>query len=148
MQVIDVFIQVVKKQLSVIQELIGLAERKREQISNAEQVAMITHQEEELLVQLERLEKERHQLFDIVSPGETMPEWLERTKHPVLTELFQELQEGVARLQSVNLVNQELISESLNFIQFSLNLFINDSPSTYEKKGQQSSHKSLFDRKV
>ena len=63
MQVIDVFIQVVKKQLSVIQELIGLAERKREQISNAEQVAMITHQEEELLVQLERLEKERHQLL-------------------------------------------------------------------------------------
>lgn len=148
MQVIDAFIQVLEQQDSLIKELIALAEKKQEQIGDAEQVGMITQKEQESLVELAEAEQERHRLFDIISPSESMSEWLNRTNHPVLTQLFQELQDGFSRLQSINETNQELIQESLNFIQFSLNLFINDTPSTYEKKGQQSSSKSLFDRKV
>lgn len=148
MQVIDTFINVIKEEIELIGELVGLAEKKQNYINDAEQVGTISHQEQKLIDKLEKLEQERHQLLDIISPTKTMQEWLNETGDPIVNGLFQELQDKLSRLRLVNYTNQELIRESLNFVQFSLNLLIEDSPGTYAKEGQQSNHKSLFDRKV
>lgn len=148
MQVIDAFIRVLEQQVVLTGTLVSLAEKKYEHINDAQQVAMITQEEIELVEQLQEIDKERYNLFDVISPSLTMREWLERTNHPVLRKTFQELEENFSRLQSVTKTNQELIQESLDFVNFSLNLLVDDGPGTYEKKGQQSSNKTLFDRKV
>lgn len=148
MQVIDSFIRVLEQQVVLIGTLVALAEKKHEHINDAQQVAMITQEEMELVEQLQVIDKERHSLFDVISPSLTMREWIDQTNDPVFKEIFHKLEEKFSRLRSITKTNQELIRESLNFVHFSLNLLVDDGPGTYEKKGQQSSNKTLFDRKV
>jgi len=44
--------------------------------------------------------------------------------------------------------NQLLLQESLAFVQFNLNILLNDQAQTYAKPGIKSSTRSIFDRKV
>jgi flagellar biosynthesis/type III secretory pathway chaperone len=63
--------------------------------------------------------------------------------------LLLELTENLARLQSLNDLNQELLAQSLSYVQFSLNLFVGDDTSpTYTRPGANPAGRSIFDRKV
>ena len=145
-------IAVLKTEAQLLEELIELSTAKQNQINNAQEVAKLAGQEQELLKQVEAWDRERTLLFDALAPGQSLEEWLlglseekQRIAAPIITDLVQK----VALLQSLNDLNQQLLAESLAYVQFSLNVLLGDDGApTYVRTGAGSSGKTIFDRKV
>lgn len=148
MQVIDAFIEVIHQEIKIVEDLTALGMEKQTAINDFEKIEMISRAEQELLADLEKCEAQRVQLFDVIAPGMSLAEWLDQQHDLDLRELFADLQAKNNGLQEINKINQELIQESLAFIQFNLNLFVDDAPQTYSKPGTQNVTRSIFDRKV
>lgn len=148
MQVIDEFVEVVYQEIEIIKKLAALGTEKQTSINDFEKIEMISRSEQELVNDLEKYEHQRVQLFDVIAPTMSLNEWLEQQDEPKLKELFVDLHQKNSELQEINKINQQLIHESLAFIQFNLNLFVDDAPQTYNKPGTQNVTRSIFDRKV
>lgn len=101
---------------------------------------------------MEEIDKDRARLFDVLSLGKNLEDWLislENQQQMAVGPLLLELTENLAILQSLNDLNQELLAQSLSYVQFSLNLFMGDDTSpTYTRPGSNATTKSIFDRKV
>ncbi len=66
-----------------------------------------------------------------------------------LEDLKEELLELMIDIQSRNALNNDLIIENLQWLDFNINLISNvQSPPTYDKENKKQSSNSLFDRKV
>lgn len=148
MQVIDAFINVIQQQIKVIESLMTLGIEKQTLINDYEKIEDISRSEQELLADLEKYEDQRIELFDVIAPEMSLGQWLDLQPQSELHDLFADLQVKHGELQRINQINQELIQESLAFIQFNLNLFVDDSPKTYSRPGTQNVTRSIFDRKV
>jgi flagellar biosynthesis/type III secretory pathway chaperone len=152
MTVWDEFIAVLQTENKLLLELIDLGSAKQKRINDAAEVSRLAGEEQSCLTRLEEADKVRTALFDVLSGGKKLEEWLmsldaeaEERVSPLLLELTQNL----GRLQSLNDLNQELLAQSLSYVQFSLNLFMGDDTSpTYTRPGGSTTGKSIFDRKV
>ncbi|MCK9526901.1 MAG: flagellar protein FlgN [Limnochordia bacterium] len=152
MTVWDDFLAVVKSENEILRELVELSVAKQRQINNAQEVSRLAGEEQTRLTRLEAIDKERSELFDVLSVGKSLEEWLtslDGEQQEEVAPLLLDLTENLGRLQSLNDLNQELLTQSLSYVQFSLNLLIGDDTSpTYTRPGANTAGKSIFDRKV
>ena len=152
MTVWDEFLAAVKSENALLQELIELGTAKQQNINNAQEVSRLAGEEQLCLTRLEEVDKERAELFDVLSAGKTLEGWLASlpsAMQEAVSPFLLELTENLARLQSLNDLNQELLAQSLSYVQFSLNLFVGDDTSpTYTRPGANPAGRSIFDRKV
>lgn len=151
MNALQALVAVLKKENAILRDLIALSEEKQSQINDAQEVQRIASEEQQLLTQLEETEDERAMLYDAVASGVKIEEWLVRLEpdqQEVLVPLITDLAENLGRLQSLNHLNQQLLEESLAYVQFSLNMLTDDPALTYARTGTTSQGKSIFDRKV
>ena len=152
MTVWDNFLAVVREENEILRELVELGTEKQEQINNAQEVSRLAGEEQLRLARLEVLDKERAELFDVLSLGKSLEAWLaslDDEGQEEVAPLLLELTENLGRLQSLNDLNQELLAQSLSYVQFSLNLLMGDDTSpTYTRPGSSAAGKSIFDRKV
>ena len=114
-------------------------------------MSRIASEEQQLLTQLEGVEEERAMLYDVVASGVEIEEWmaqLEPDHQEIFAPLITDLAQNLGQLQSLNNLNQQLLEESLAYVQFSLNMLTDDPALTYARTGTTSQGKSIFDRKV
>ncbi|HHY09651.1 MAG TPA: flagellar protein FlgN [Firmicutes bacterium] len=152
MDLMQDLICVLETENRLLQELIGLGSKKRENINDAKVVADCAAQEQGVLVELEKTDGERRLLFDALGLAADPANWrlnAEAARQAELASLIAELAENLAALQALNHVNQQLLAESLAYVQFSLNVLVgDDNQATYAPTGASSQVKTIFDRKV
>lgn len=152
MSVWDEFIAAVKTENELLQRLVSLSEEKQEHINDAQEVARIASKEQNILHRLEEVDLERVQLFDVIAPGQRLEGWLTTLSEEQQEEIgpvILELAENLGTLQTLNELNQQLLAQSLGYVQFSLNLLVGDDSSpTYTRPKGNKPGISIFDRKV
>lgn len=152
MDVWQEFLLVLQGENDLLEQLIQLSKEKQQQINNAQEVARLAGEEQSILTRLEKADRERALLFDVIAPGQTLEAWLSTLSQEQQEEvgpLIIDLADNIAALQSLNSLNQELLAQSLSYVQFSLNLLAGDDHSpTYSRPGTAGVGKSIFDRKV
>ena len=146
------FLSVLQTENELLQELIELSTAKQKHINDAQEVARLASEEQSILTSLEKVDQERALLFDVVAPGQKLEGWLSTLADEQQSEvgpLVLDLAQNLGTLQALNDLNQELLVQSLSYVQFSLNLLAgNDQSPTYSRPGATSAGKSIFDRKV
>lgn len=150
MRDLDTLLAALTAENEIIERLIELGEAKRAALPNAEQVAAIIQEEEACLLQLDSLEGQRLTLTEALSGGKTVTDLMAHLgpEGRGLETLLQKLADNVKRLQEINDLNQALLRESLQFVQFSINALCGDIAITYDRTGPAPSGTSTFDRKV
>ena len=148
----DDFIAVVETENRLLHELIALGTAKQQHINDAQEISRLAGEEQKCLTRLEEVDKERAELYDVLAAGKKLEDWLaslDTEQQEAAAPLLLDLAESLGRLQSLNDLNQELLSQSLSYVQFSLNLLMGDDTSpTYARPGGNTAGKSIFDRKV
>lgn len=148
MQIIDAFVTVIRHELNLLNQLLLLGRHKQKAVSDVTELEEIVSQERILLEELRQAEQERVRLLDASASGQDLHTWLQKEERSDIAELIAELEAKYSHLQSVNILNQQLIRESLAFVQFNLNILVDDRPLTYTKPGTKNPGKSIIDRKV
>lgn len=151
MEVRESIVDILTRENAIIDELCKLGQEKQEMINEPESLRQIAEKEIECLTVLEELENERVLLFDIIAPGLTLEDWLDRSNDDLsdVKKLAITLKENFIKLRELNDINMELMKESLAFVQFSLNVLIGDNtPVTYGKASSQLARRSVIDKKV
>lgn len=143
--VLQEFVQVMGKENQTLDAMVALGEQKQRAIISgkvAELDSLI--QKESLLVShLERLENQRYQLQQQLSAhgsgADELVEWTGR-EYPLLKEEFEEainrLGFNLARLKVINNHNNELIEQSLQYIETIQAILNGDIAGTYSDKGR------------
>lgn len=153
----------------VHEELFALSLRKRDALikSDAEQLTSIHQEEVSLLKRVEQKEKERMELVTALlqahgqNPDEaTLAQLIELSTEEQDKEKLKEkalrLQQVLIELQELNQFNTRLITDSLQFIQYSLDLFTDQSsdqvnyqpPVGQQGKSSATERRSFFDTKA
>lgn len=148
MLVRDAFKEIIEQETDIIEQLIECGYQKQAVITDIEQLTAVVEQERELLINLEQAEQERCQLFDVIASDQSPAQWLAATDDQELVLKINQLKTKYEQLQELNQLNQQLLAESLAFVQYSLNLLVDDLPLTYSKPGTRTVKKSIIDRKV
>lgn len=152
MGILEDFVDILSAENDLLSELVDLSKAKQKKINDAQAVVRYASEEQTILAQLEEADKERIILFDAIAPGQNLEEWLaslDEEQEMVIGPLILRLIENIGELQRLNDLNQELLAQSLNFVEFSLNMLVGDEGSpTYQRPGTNSPGKSIFDRKV
>src|SRR5690554_3200720 len=142
--------EVLRAENKLIESLLRLGEEKQAAINDANRIAQIAELERGLIAELDKADQERAMLYDVVALGQPLDEWLghlESDKN-LFTQLTSDLVENIARFRSLNEINQQLLTESLDFVRYSLNMLTDSTSPTYARTGNASQGKSTFDRKV
>lgn len=146
---------ILEKEVTVLKDLKELSFMKTDMIINnqIQELEQTTKKEEALINEIGILEEEREKLFDtwglaIDTPISDVIEKIpEDNKGLILikdnmTEIFEEL-------YLRNTLNNDLIKENLDWIDFNMNLVTSiQTPQNYGKDNKKSSTNSIFDRKV
>lgn len=148
---------VLKNQLETLNVLKNITEKKSHILieENLEALVGITNDEEELINRVGILEVEREKLLDtwgmkVDIPLTNIIANLPEDEGKELRLLGQELYETLKSIDEINKLNNQLLLDNMEWIEFNLNLLTNvQTPSTYgTEEGNVKSNNSLFDRKV
>ena len=148
---------ILKDQLETLKVLKGITEKKSQILidENLEALEGITRDEEQLVNRVGILEVEREKLLDtwginIDIPLTDVIANLPEDEGRELRILGQELYETLNKINEMNKLNNQLLSDNMEWVEFNLNLLTNvQTPSTYGKGEKDvKSNNSLFDRKV
>lgn len=152
----DELMSILEKEKKILHRLKDITFEKtdiliKDQVDRLEEM---TKEEEELIIQIAAAEEERLKLMDswggldinisITQVIDNIPEGGEEL------ELLKEQLTGLLiDIHARNALNNDLIMENLQWLDFNMNLISNvQSPPTYGKGKQRQSNNSLFDRKV
>ncbi|MBW4827897.1 MAG: flagellar protein FlgN [Clostridiaceae bacterium] len=147
---------ILKEQLEALKELDSIAMEKTDIIMNDEIDGLkgLTVKEEGLINKVATLELEREHLLDSWGIGKetslsTIISNIPEEKED-LEKLGEELFNVLKTIEEKNKTNNALIKDSLDWIEFNLNIMTNATiPPTYGNENKKSKSKnSLFDRKV
>ncbi|GAA0368065.1 flagellar protein FlgN [Bacillus horti] len=148
------------------EELLALSTKKREALiqSDLEQIVSINKEESKLLKQVGQQEKERLELvaafLQASGKGDlegTLSDIIEvisdLEQKRVVEEKAYNLQVTLLELQEVNITNANLLTDSMHFVQYSLDLFTDSSDQhNYQKNASQSKgegvRRSIFDTRA
>lgn len=148
---------VLESQLETLNVLKNITEKKSHILieENLEALVGITKDEEELINRVGILEVEREKLFDtwgmkVDIPLTNIIANLPEDEGKELRLLGQELYETLKSIDEINKLNNQLLLDNMEWVEFNLNLLTNvQTPSTYgAEEGNVKSNNSLFDRKV
>lgn len=160
----DKFVNLLNQTLLIYQALLQLSRKKREILVEAkpQELEQLTKQEEMLIIEAGKLDKLRQTLTGELAaalglpPGQTVLSVLiERAdtetaaKLRTVSETFTEINDELLKL---NELNERLIQQSLEFINFNINVLSqNKAEPTYAAKGQSELNgagRSILDTKV
>lgn len=146
---------VLEKELTVLAELKEISFKKTDTIINnhIRDLEEITKKEEALINEMALLEDEREKLLDTwgVAINTPISSVIERTPedNSGLIRITEEMKEVMEELSLRNKLNNDLIKENLDWIDFNINLITSAHTSPgYGKESKKSSGNSIFDRKV
>lgn len=152
MTVWDEFVAVLAEENTLLEELIALGTAKQQQINDAPEVARIAEAEQRILERLEAADRRRAELFDVVAVGKRLEDWLPTLsagQTAVAEPLLIKLAQNLAELQALNDLNQQLLTQALSYVNYSLNLLTGDEAApTYTRPKGTAPGRSFFDRKV
>jgi hypothetical protein len=148
--------QLLKKELEVLIKLKTISFEKTDLIINnrIQKLEEATMNEETLINEISFLEEEREKLLDNWGVGKdtSISDVIEKIpgEKEDLVELKDKLSHELEELYLRNALNNDLIRDSLEWIDFNMNLITNNSqtPTTYGKGNKESGGNSIFDRKV
>lgn len=147
--------EILTKQLTVLISLKQLAFEKTDIIvgNRVEGLEQITKSEEALINEMGLLEEQRVKFLDtwgiatdtpISNVIEKIPEDKEELLH-----IKEEMSSVLEELHLRNALNNNLITENLDWIDFNMNLITSsDTPTNYGKGSKEQGGNSIFDRKV
>ncbi|XEQ98304.1 hypothetical protein SPX_31960 [Sporomusa paucivorans] len=160
----DKLILLLTQNLQIYQALLRLSQKKREVLVavNPQDLEQLTKQEEMLIIEAGKLEKLRQTLTGelaaalSLSPGQTaLAVLIEQAEAETAAKLrtISETFTGVtAELVELNAVNEKLIKQSLDYINYNINILSQSTAEpTYAPKGQPDTGragKSMFDAKA
>ncbi len=146
---------ILKEELNILHSLKDITYEKTDIIiaNEVEKLEEITKQEEDLINRIALEEKEREELLYSwgLKKDTSISEIIEKTPEgkEELNTIKDELLNLLKDIQSRNLVNNELIQENLEWLDFNMNLIYNiQTPPTYGDNKKTRGNNSLFDRKV
>ncbi|HOQ10641.1 MAG TPA: flagellar protein FlgN [Syntrophomonadaceae bacterium] len=145
------FIEVMAKQNQILDQLAVLGEQKQQIIIAGEvkELDSLIQKESGLVAHLEKLESQRFKLQQKLNRSETtareLVEWVGQ-EYPQLKEEFQEtvdrLSYNLDRLKVINKHNNELIEQSLQYIESIQALLNGDIAGTYTDRGDLADEKT------
>lgn len=154
-------VQVLQEMTDIHRQLLELSHSKREVLvqNQVEELNAIVNKENKLIRQLDELDKKR--VFEIdryvvgkgyrrnpsITVGDLIRITFKAEDKEALSDAHGELLQLVKQLKTANDLNQDLIKQSLGFIDFSLNMLVGEeSDVTYQKPQhhQQMSKKTRF----
>lgn len=129
-----------EKEIAILEELIGLSHRKTEAITK-DDLSLL----EEIVLKEEALSKSLKTVDDACSP-QAQFFFRNRSNSSRIPEkcsdLMAKVREKAIELRLNNELNQELIRDSLNLVQFSINTLLSDgAPAVYGASGKMASGK-------
>lgn len=145
------FVGVMGKQNHILDQMAVLGEQKQRMIiaNQVKELDSLIQKEAGLVANLEKLENQRHKLQQqLRMPGSTARELVEwvRQGYPQVKGEFEEtvnrLGYNLARLKAINNHNNELIEQSLNYIESIQAVLNGDVAGTYSDKGNPVDEKS------
>ena len=146
---------ILKEELNILHSLKEITYEKTDIIiaNEVEKLEEITKQEEDLINRIALKEKEREELLYSwgLKKDTSISEIIGKTPEgkEELNTIKEELLNLLKDIQSRNLVNNELIQENLEWLDFNMNLIYNiQTPPTYGDNKKTRGNNSLFDRKV
>ncbi len=148
--------ELLKEELKVCKNLLDITLKKTDLLvgGEVESLKKITEREEDLINRMGTLEENRQKLLDQWGIKKTIP--LSKIIYKIPEETH-DLEEVVLELTKVleeigirNQLNSQLLKDSLEWIDFNVNLLTNTKvPTTYKKDDERKIlNNSLFDRKV
>ena len=148
-------IVLLKKEIDILIKIKEITFNKTDIIvsNSVDELENTTKIEEDLINKLATKEIEREKLLDSWGLVKNMPisEIIEKVPkgQNELNDLREKLTMLLSDIQSINTVNNELIQENLQWLDFNMNLIYNiQTPPTYGKEEKKQGSNSLFDRKV
>ena len=148
-------IVLLKKEIDILIKIKEITFNKTDIIvsNSVDELENTTKIEEDLINKLATKEIEREKLLDSWGLVKNMPisEIIEKVPkgQNELNDLREKLTMLLSDIQSRNTVNNELIQENLQWLDFNMNLIYNiQTPPTYGKEEKKQGSNSLFDRKV
>lgn len=159
----DSLISILEKQLTLYMSLYQLAVRKVDMIktNDISSLNQIMKEEQKHITAISALENERIKDLQKRFPKrETVPtissciEVAESEQKPILEDLFRQLTNILQKIKEQNDLNQELIKQSLQFVNYSLNLFqprsnaMNYGPKAEDQSANATEVRSLFNSQV
>lgn len=158
-------IVILEKMLAVYQAILTLSKEKRAVLvaADGKKLEQITKQEEILILNAGKLDarrafivKELGAALELAGDDLTI-EKLSKKADPVyagrLKDIKNDFDKTIAELTSLNRTNSQLIQHALNFVNYNINILVqNQSGPTYAPKGRTEDKpappRALFDRKV
>ena len=152
----DELVGILERELEVLGRLKDITFEKTDILieDKVERLEEMTKEEEELISKMASAEEARLKLMDSwgLSIDTSMTQVIDNIPEgeEELAGLKEQLQTLLYEIQSRNVLNNDLILENLQWLDFNMNLISNvQSPTTYGKGSQKNqSNNSLFDRKV
>ena len=148
---------ILKDQLETLRVLMSITEEKTQVLidEKLETLEEITKSEEELINRVGIFEVERERLLDswgmkTDTPLDTIIDNLPGCEGEVLKKLGEELYKVLKAINEKNKLNNQLLSDNMDWVEFNLNLLTDvQTPPTYSKEENDvKNNNSLFDRKV
>lgn len=146
---------ILEKELDVLIELKNLSFNKTDMIINnhIREIEETTKEEEVLINKMAFLEEKREKLMDTwgVPVDTPISDVIERVPedNKELIKIKDNMYEAMSELSLRNKLNNDLIKENLDWIDFNMNLMTNTHIDPgYGKENKQPSGNSIFDRKV
>ncbi|MDR1616188.1 MAG: flagellar protein FlgN [Syntrophomonadaceae bacterium] len=150
-QLIEEFIVFIRKEVSVIDDLIsvGLTKQKTLIANNIEQLNIILNEENALIADFNRLESGRYQIqeqlasfYNMTASAATATGLTPKIKSDYnklaadLEEVITQLNKAVTRLREVNRHNDELVGFSLDYLDYLRTIYEGDVAGVYSCNGQ------------
>lgn len=166
MMVYDELLDNLEQSYSIHLQLKTCSEQKKEAIvaNNLEELNRIVNTENKLVQQIQVLDEQRQKLANMylqehgfISAGQPTLSALIGVTHQAqkkhrLTEIHTRLSGLLRELKELNQLNQQLIEQSLSYLQFQIGLLVDDGSDTmiYHNPGQPAANKgySSFDTKI
>lgn len=144
MPVIQLLHDNLTKQVEVYRELKELADLKQKAImnQNLQELEAVIVREEQLILEVSHLEKERLLWGDQMSQiwggsGEELTLSILTVRYPELNDVKQELETVVTGLMDVHELNTQLLQQAMNIVNFTVEMLTHQDKNIYQKPGKK-----------
>lgn len=157
---IKALLTILQEELMIYKEVLALAEEKTEVIikGDVEKLGKITEEEMKLVSKIEEVDAKRQEKleslknlgFDAENISQLL-ELIEGKEAEAITGTRDDMLSVIAKVKERNRLNSELLMQSLEYIDYYINLIVNafcSSTVTYGKGGISRMESSIFDTKV
>jgi flagellar biosynthesis/type III secretory pathway chaperone len=154
---VKLLIELLEKHVKLHKGLLELANQKTEALKKGDMEALsgIMKKEQKHIAAINQVERERIQVVEAMVSGEdertltTCISQTEGTERAILEKLRDDLTAVISELKNINLLNQQLTQQSLQFVNVMLDMLMPQPPEmNYGAPNKATTGRSLFDSKA